>query len=1738
MNRSIGCILLLSLVLSCTSEDKGTESIRVENSGVYTPISIKVNDVETTGLIELGEYVTSSNNRILEVKIKNNTKYPMTDLDVIFVNRINTIYDFYTSGSSEAVYPGENGSCERTLKAGRECKILLSFYATKSDRYSQKITIQYKNLVEPDSRTFTFSMLAGQPASLILDDGSINNFFFGTKVGAANKPVLERSEVLTYERELILINMGELTAKGINIELPHSCSSFLSTFTGDLESYSQSGFPAINFCDAWLLEHSCPESLAPLEGCALKLSFTPKNQDQVWGFDEALDEVQYSSSINTSYISTPDGDRASLRGNFETYSTTIGARFATTKKDIKFADDIVVGNFISDIFQVKNNGYREGVLKNIILTSKGVDGVAKAVCLRTSDISDKLECFDETLTTQLTLEQFPFIITERNDCFTPEGTAEKMIAIDESCILDFRFQPSLKYTERKTFSYTLSVVYDSKWKGNEVIIEKNLFDVESKSLHAGVLKIANVEFDSRDVNLLGASIADSVDETVDLKRLALLSEGYETWRPILITFQNIGGTSIDVYKAFSGVTGGEMGLTELSKTFNSTVGNHNTKYFKDIKIDQNNCGNLGIIVGDPTGALAGSKCILEMQFAPISMTNNQMQNETMFDRLDTSDPMKIFSMSYHDGSNFSDLNTSSVVADLSVANNAAYKDVNVGIKAQLIEKGFLADFSKLTAEISGGITRDNEGYLNLVFRNIGTGPISWIPYIGDRIDHESSIFTDDGVVRVSVSDPATYDADYDCNDVFDFDGESTDVSAVNTRIASKSKLAKLQTCVLRVRFNETINKYNESNGGAEVSRLKRYIFNQNYNNTETAYSFLSTDSKYHTSKIFDISFYDGDGSGRIADGETDPIKREFGELFETETSHLRGELNLSSTVQDHAKLFISDPKPYMSSVIYRPEISLPALNRTIAGGIDTLPAAVIAPEYFTAKNIEATSDLCNFNTSCFSPTYVESSRAGGEFSTTSVDYIYHAGSFNVNREVDIEFSLAKSGNVGGMISAESLTGANEIYFSSTQNSLNGISLGAGSISAIQLKFLASNPGIYTKDYSVTYTTGRGTTFVTQTLVVRVVARALVGPKVLANTSDFDADGILSSTKNVVATGLNHSISDEPIAMEAVQVATSDSAGPALKKRVYIKNDSLQTMNSLTIDFGGDPTATTQSNDVGANFDSDKVIRVFETTCIIGSVHNLAAGQECSIDFWYQPLYSSTAVSINIRMLYDTSAGGNQYVQENLSVSFKPLSPSELFLVGSSEQNLRYRDREEAGLLKSGQKGFVINTGDSVYDVENKQFVFTKQVDNDALDTRASLLRQFEKKNTLGNSNYGPSDITFDSDGFVQIYSEGTVDVAVNSICLFGGTVESSSATNLLGFNSDTVETCNMRVAFKPGINVIGRNVSFTKVDDVSDYYFYLEYYNNKRDSFDKFFLTFTGKFEPPASSPINIEPYSAIEAFGGSEIQLTWSEMNPSSLDLGPIVGYRVYYSKFSGELGTIFDLIGSSANYEDVSSGSSIILNSSYIQDMTSYYFQIVAIRENAAYTGGLFDGLGTGKFLSLTNEPILKITVPSVDMFYSYEQNALISFNKLPGIYDYFEAQDGCINENGVLLSDNGGSLLKRFELINQSIWDVIEVDFLETSYYGGMNPANIPHWINEGLSFDIDTIFQSVVGYDPNKNYQRFEGDGLVFIRSSEETVSTYGSNVAKTEGGIFNFPNYDGYLTPTEKEGFARCFISLD
>lgn len=1777
-------MLHLFILVSCIapSSEQGGEDISVENDGVYTPISYKINGKEVEGDFDLGEYETGSDTIAITVDVKNNTRFPMTQMGFSYPGQVSKVFDFYESSGGEPAYPGEGGTCTTVLYPQASCQIVLSFYVAKSGVYEQQGMFYYKNLVEDDNRVVNFRILAGQPASLIFDDGSTNQFWFGNKVGNAKKPVLERADIITYSRSLLIQNKGELSAKNVNITLPTTCASYDQTFTGDLLNYTQSGFPSVNYCEPWNILHDCPSELGVDESCSATITFIPPNQDPAWGFDQALEEVNYQAKVSTKYESSPvSSSLTTLTGNFVTNSTTIQARFKTTKLEQDFGDEVIVGNKKYDIFQIRNDGYREGELKMFVFSkdlSGSYHGEDKVYCRKYDSSSGYFKCYNEDFSTEYSLEDFPFVINGRDGCFAAPGDDPVYVPIDGTCVFDIIFQPSINYKQRYDFKYNIAINYDARHKGLETIKEVPLFDIVSKSLHTGKIEVASIKFGGFDESLAGAIADTGIDQSVDLGRLALLSQGYEFWRTLSITFQNTGGADIDIYKAFSGITGGSTGRIELTTADGLNIGPHNIKYFKNVKIDSNNCGVSGKLEGDPSldSGVPSSKCIITMEFAPIAQTTNQKQDESMFDNLNLDPPQKMFTFTYHDGSNYSDLNRFGGSPDISSSETDAWKEYNVGITAKLIQKGILADYSELNADAEI-LVRGNIKYKNLIFHNIGTGPISWIPYTGDDIDLYDPSQLNGGLTRVSVTNPSDYGANYDCNNVFDFgykslddneDGSenAADVTQIKNRVDSLTKLKKLEKCVLRLRYQSTSHQL--GNDFNESSIILKHVNSEELSEQDKLYLV----NNWNLDKTLSIDFYDGDADGQAEVG-TD-FTKEFGEFFETTKSHLRNMVTATARFNPMARLVAVNPEPYMSASIVMPPFNQPSFDYLGPdNNVITQSAKSYARQFFSAQNLpysyldedgqpDDSVDTCQssaYFSSCLSQTFISNAISGGSIIDSDVDYVFHAGTFPKNEWFYIKMSIVNATNTNAKItnvSTSNMSDSNYLfgftaeYDSPVNESLGKASPGSSAITGgfdVPLLFIGYTVGQHSMTYEVTYETGRAS-LPTSTFKVRIIADVLdtIG-RASVEVEDYDTTtgtAVLTGTKTPVGTGYNHGFhGSDFIEYKAVEVSARDETAPYLKKRVHVKNESGFRMHNLSIKYLDTPISDQASEELSFSETAlTRAIRVMDNTC--DDDNYLDHTEFCHIDIWYQPDKDDEETELFLSLLYDTGNNRNQFIQQNIRLNFVPQPPSVVTIKDTNEENINYVDRE-TGEEVYGKKAYVLNFGTVTYNQNNFSYSFLKKLENNNTQTRASLLKQYEKHRGLGNSGYDSSHITdYDSDGYTTIYDSGTstpkIEVKANEVCLFGGTNESSLDAFDRGFNQNTTEECFLKIVFTPGINMLGRRLSFTEIDDVSEVYFELEYYNNKRSSTDSFFVTLTGKVKPPASVLDNAEPYSNIVSYSGSEIQFNWTSMSPVSPEVGGIIGYRVFYSKFPDDLGDVIDMMDTNAKHVDVYTGNSVTLDDSYIQDLTKYYIKVVAIRSNSGYTAGVFNNLPSGEFLSFPVIDNLEVVVPSSDFFYNHQGKMLVSYSKESGRHKYYEAISVCQNLSPIYISDKGLQSLKTFDLITQAAWDAIEVDLLVNSDYPEV--GRVRHWIKSGLIYDVDNIFQNHPDYNSSNAYQRFESLLQAYFRSSSTHISEYGTSlVAKTEGGLFNNSDYEGYeafMGPGIPEGIARCYIPLD
>src|SRR5690606_2801251 len=103
--------VLIMLFAACekSSDSGGESSVSIETSGIEDPVSIYVDDSIVKKSYDLDEYVKGGDPLTFLVKVKNNSKFEIFNLNLQFLNNDITNYNFSTNDLGLKQFPGKNG---------------------------------------------------------------------------------------------------------------------------------------------------------------------------------------------------------------------------------------------------------------------------------------------------------------------------------------------------------------------------------------------------------------------------------------------------------------------------------------------------------------------------------------------------------------------------------------------------------------------------------------------------------------------------------------------------------------------------------------------------------------------------------------------------------------------------------------------------------------------------------------------------------------------------------------------------------------------------------------------------------------------------------------------------------------------------------------------------------------------------------------------------------------------------------------------------------------------------------------------------------------------------------------------------------------------------------------------------------------------------------------------------------------------------------------------------------------------------------------------------------------------------------------------------------------------------------------------------------------------------------------------------------------------------------------------
>ncbi|HXH73751.1 MAG TPA: hypothetical protein VNJ08_02230 [Bacteriovoracaceae bacterium] len=1259
------------LVTSCNKKEAG--SVELTTADIYKPLLFQLNDQKASNeVIDLGEHVLTDDPKTLTIKVYNDTGYPYTDIELVMTaadDELSSI-TYVANENGEIKFPGFEGTCGKKLAPKASCLMKLSFSPKSGRIYEEFIELKFKNYVEAESHKTTVKVLAGMPASVVFTN-DVTQYVFGQLAGTANVPVIERADALIYTKDLEVINAGGLSARNISVIMSQTCVS------------TDTNLCPTNMGNVYAHTHNCPASLAPGAKCNLSVTYGPKNQDPAIGpVPEDIKEIKYNSTLTLAYGKDPSGGMGGLNGYFRSISTNIEARFKVSISTLTFETAVVSGNRDMRTFKINNLGYREGEIKAIAF--RDVSGALLATCGPKAGTL-LLECRapDNSL---LTLEQFPFTVKDRNDCIRSVADGPFFVSVGAGCVFDFIFQPSVAYLTDKPTEFKdwqPEVIYDSRWLGAERIITKKLFNLSAESIAAARLVLTRVNYETTDATTFG----EWGPWVTDLGRLTLQSPTYFKRKNMSMTFKNIGS-----------VTATGIALRDGSATSipiggaGAALGPHGPKkYYDPATASLTSC----------TFIDAGSSCTINIQFAPIGLATNQMQEENMFDYIHPNSQTDPIAKATNYKSFFVTYNTGALFTDTNLLNPTDYPALTIEsrLKATLVEKGMLMQMSDDSNNKSsfGASTNVAGDTIRSTFyiTNMGTGTV---PYM--RVLNPPSEIWNPASGRsynkkiIATPDFAAKGADYDCTTLFDIDytGTISQTEIAENRVGLFQGLPKDKKCVFSVEFH-----FSDRERAKNVVTCNATI----PLNIEEGQRFFTREVE--ASSPIDlweycgppanfgiewggilISYYDGDTS---SPGRLSPM---YGNRFNLDAWSFRSES------RSHGKLIPYSFLPWLSATMWRPQINLSGL----ATGLPE-HTATSTPEHWFYGSLAAFYSLENdplvtngllkgASSRNFVPTL-----STAWANRVNYDYVYYVGSFPQNSPaIAIPLAIKNFGGYATRVTSmlpNLSTPPADASFSITAfpSSVPFFVFPGGDmqttipLTPLSFAFNPSVAGEHTMELILNYEDGShnqtilydkstnpinvpaNNSFTLKILVVAHVMATGTFPQLTMDITDYDVvqnDGVPPTVTAMgpVAAALtsNFTAPTSSVIFDTIKLTATPTPNDVYaKKTVTFKNETAFPLYDLKVMFRADAALETAKT-IPPSFTT---LGGGESTCVSGMT--LPAATSCKLTFKYQPIAGDSTDTIILTPIYRTAAAG-QYMMQNTSISLLPRSPGFLIAYDS------------------------------------------------------------------------------------------------------------------------------------------------------------------------------------------------------------------------------------------------------------------------------------------------------------------------------------------------------------------------------------------------------------------------------------------------------------------------------------------
>lgn len=1624
-NNLILFVIFISITTLSSCKSDVTKVLTAVTDRILAPVTFEMSPDPDLGEISVGEDPT-----LITMKVVNNSSDRIQKINLV-IDNTQSLLKFKENKNGDVASPGFGGTCGSSLAPNGQCLFILSFNPRKSGTFEIPVTLKYENLIEPQEKIITIKALTGEPASLV----------FTNDISSYDLGVIEQTDTKKNYLDIEVINSGELSARSVSVNLANA-----------------------NAIGAFSLEsHNCPTFIKAKEKCQLRMSYSPKNND----YNDPL--VGYKSQLSISYVNDSKGSTGNLNNYAEFISTTIEAKFKENFKIIDFAT-VYSGNKLTKTVKITNVGYNAGVLQEFIFTDHANNPIT--TCIKSS--GTLLDC-------NKSLDQFPFVIEDVNECFGNQTKGIEGKLQGASCVFNMTYWPSTKWEAgSQAINYfndvNVALKYDSQWKNQSLILVKNeMFTILADFLSVGKIQFSSISLES--IPIIDSKIIHTENNSlVDLERIALVSSDIYS-KFFKVTWTNVGENTVTVDK----ISDKHMPTANLI----TTSGKNLNAFYKNIK------SGVGCDI-----ILPGASCSFSFDLAPVLQANPATEDLLMYDDIsDLNKKIKTFSIHYNDGSLFEDDGSSSTK-----------KHHNVNLTSKLIKKGLLAFTGPLNS--SSNLINGSSDVKNLCLTNVGTGEVYAIKshatenLYPNGADHWPFKIIDLAVVTSSCPSPATKD----CHDII---FKSDDLLPM---VADPSKFLDIgETCVLsyEVKIAETIRE-NISLPTEEHNRP----FGPGLSNTSEAWPRRS----FAVGPIpVSFSYYDGDYVS--TDSASYP---NYGYSGITKKSLL------NVAFRSPAQLNIVNPLPATSAVIHRPSLTYPLISSTYPT-IKELSSITIPEMYFPGSYFSGSSN--GFTKSDESYIHVDTlNLKNGIYDN---EFKIHIGTFTVNDVISASVDIKNTGGSSALnvVFSEDVAPSPieiEEYGGFTVKPFPDLNINTGLTKIVKIKFRPTSPGLFKHCFDLDY----DNQLLTTSQHVCIYAEAVsVGPKIKIEYSDIEVNmpGPIE-TPTGIYTNVNAPINSS----DGTSIIFSGIKDSSVYVKKIIRFTNTGLIGARKFNYFYMPSTTSAAGTVPGD---TSLIGAPIKGCVANMT--LAAADYCEIIIKYQPIKSSSsALNRFLGVIYEINPNSSQYVSQVAGLNFSSFDPAKLSVVGASPESLNDWSNPANPLPVSESWPIDLtayskkNQTHLVLDSHPQNKTFSSIVVKNETGLKASLLYMNPNPAPgVWNVIYTNSFITVsanrycfygddESNNSVPANEKGFNNISINPCVLKAEFTGHQTYTSCSAWSAPT----------KSKEVLIGELVQAT----CNPYVFKLEYFNNKRSSYTGIYFHLKGFIEPNKSTtdlaPAEFSNISSTFVSGSvGRVSFTWPELIPTNADWGDIIKYRVYYDLLASNLNSskVFKKTGGPAF---IDTPDPLIRNITISNLVVGkfYYFKVMAIR---SYTGI--------NYLSDNNLPLLTLPIPASDYTYHHESRSLVDKTYLPTPGDRTVGVTEC-SKKFYNIAINGGTIKHNKTLITTPIWQYLINTPTANLGYPGSGIGTIPHWLGDAeydLRFNISLYDGTELPGFPNYVTTSMSGNNpenkILYQKTCNNITSC--NKLYKIVGGDDYDLYYNGVYYAKEKSAtsYFRC-----